>query len=165
METRISSTRAFEALEDSGRNPSRNTTLGDVIGARFNRRDLLKGALAATAISATVSPLALAAAERAQVEGTTPTFTFQEVEAGIDEAHHVAEGYDADVLIRWGDPVRPGAPAFDPLRQTAEAQNQQFGYNNDFLGSGLSHLSFAELGEEACKESLAQGSAKELTFQ
>src|SRR3954464_12690625 len=30
--------------------------------------------------------------------------------------------------------------------------------------SGLSHLSFAELGEEACKESLAQGSAKELTF-
>src|SRR5215213_893316 len=29
---------------------------------------------------------------------------------------------------------------------------------------GLSHLSFAELGEEACKESLAQGSAKELTF-
>src|SRR5829696_662463 len=31
--------------------------------------------------------------------------------------------------------------------------------------AGLSHLSFAELGEEACKESLAQGSAKELTFQ
>jgi hypothetical protein len=31
-------------------------------------------------------------------------------------------------------------------------------------GAGLSHLSFAELGEEACKESLAQGSAKELTF-
>src|SRR3954454_3670024 len=27
---------------------------------------------------------------------------------------------------------------------------------------GLSHLSFAELGEEACKESLAQGGAKEL---
>jgi plasmid stabilization system protein ParE len=31
--------------------------------------------------------------------------------------------------------------------------------------TGLSHLSFAELGEEACKESLAQGGAKELTFQ
>jgi hypothetical protein len=30
---------------------------------------------------------------------------------------------------------------------------------------GRLHLSFAELGEEACKESLAQGSAKELTFQ
>jgi hydrogenase/urease accessory protein HupE len=33
------------------------------------------------------------------------------------------------------------------------------------MGPGLSHLSFAELGEEACKESLAQGGAKELTFQ
>ena len=28
----------------------------------------------------------------------------------------------------------PGAPAFDPMKQTAAAQKQQFGYNNDFLG-------------------------------
>ncbi|MGA8992584.1 MAG: PhoX family phosphatase, partial [Rhodoplanes sp.] len=44
------------------------------------------------------------------------------------------EGYDADVLMRWGDPVLPGAPPFDPLRQTAAAQRLQFGYNNDYLG-------------------------------
>ncbi len=30
--------------------------------------------------------------------------------------------------------------------------------------AGLSHLSFAELGEEACQELLAQGSAIELAF-
>lgn len=38
------------------------------------------------------------------------------------------------MLIRWGDPVLPGAPAFDPMNQTAEAQKQQFGYNNDYIG-------------------------------
>src|SRR5215207_5250655 len=51
----------------------------------------LKGALAATAISATVSPLALASAQQAQARGAMPTFNFKEVEAGIDQNHHVAE--------------------------------------------------------------------------
>ncbi|MGV7903815.1 PhoX family protein, partial [Mycobacterium kansasii] len=36
------------------------------------------------------------------------------------------------VVIRWGDPVVPGAPQFDFDKQTPEAQAQQFGFNNDF---------------------------------
>src|SRR5688572_16875275 len=60
--------------------------------------------------------------------------TFDEVEAGVDQTHHVAAGYDADVLLRWGDPIFADAPEFDPLNQSAEAQGRQFGYNNDFVG-------------------------------
>jgi uncharacterized protein len=134
MERHISPGQAYEASEDVGRNPSENATLGDVIGARFNRRDLLKGALAATAISSTVGPIALATAEQAKAQGAIPRFAFDEVAAGIDDKHHIAEGYDARILIRWGDPVLPGAPEFDPMKQTAAAQVKQFGYNNDFLG-------------------------------
>ena len=52
----------YELSEDVGRNPPQNPTIGDVIAARFNRRDLIKGALGVAAIAATVSPLALAAA-------------------------------------------------------------------------------------------------------
>jgi uncharacterized protein len=124
---------AFEQSEDIGRNPSDNPTIGDVIAARFHRRDILKGALGVAAIAATVSPLAIAAADRAQAQKGS-RFNFKEVTAGVDEKHHVAEGHDVDVLIRWGDPVLPGAPAFDPLKQTAAAQKLQFGYNNDYLG-------------------------------
>ncbi len=51
MERQISATKAYEESEDIGRNPSENATLGDVIGARFSRRDLLKGALAAIVIN------------------------------------------------------------------------------------------------------------------
>ena len=122
---------AAEAAEDVGANPSTNATFGDVVAARFDRRDLLRGLLGVGAIAAVVTPRALAA-DAARAEATP--FPFKEIAAGSDERHYVAEGHDADVLIRWGDPVLPGAPAFDPRNQSAAAQAQQFGYNNDFVG-------------------------------
>ena len=90
--------------QDVGSNPTDNPTIGDVIAARFGRRDILKGALGVAAIAATVSPLALAAATAAQAQ-TATRYRFDELEAGVDDKHHVAAGYDADILIRWGDPV------------------------------------------------------------
>ena len=133
MRELLTRARAYEESENVGRNPTDNPTIGDVIAVRLGRRDLLKGALGVAAIAATVSPLALAAASRANAD-TASRFRFDEVAAGIDKNHHVAAGYDADVLIRWGDPVVAGAPAFDPAKQTAAAQRQQFGYNCDFIG-------------------------------
>lgn len=126
----------YEDAEDVGSNPSGNETLGDIIAMRLGRRDLMRGLLGCTAIAATVSPVALLVAEqaRAQAGKTMPSFGFREVAAGSDERHHVAEGYDADILIRWGDAVLPDAPPFDPHRQSAAAQAKQFGYNNDFVG-------------------------------
>lgn len=131
--TSLNRSQAAEAAEDAGSNPSPNPTLGDVVAARFHRRDLLRGALAVGAIGAVVAPRALAAAQGASRETASP-FPFTELPAGSDERHHVAAGHDAEVLIRWGDPVLPGAPAFDPHNQTPEAQAKQFGYNNDFIG-------------------------------
>jgi uncharacterized protein len=122
-----------EALGE-GRNPTRNRTMGEVIAARFSRRGFLAGSMAATAIGATVSPLALITASGARAQGTGFGFDFAEVEAGVDADHHVAEGYSADILLRWGDPLFPDSPEFDPTNQTPEAQARQFGYNNDFLG-------------------------------
>ena len=133
MNPNLSRSQLCEEAENAGANPSDNPTVGDVIAQRMNRRDLMTGALAAVALSAAVEPLAIAAA-RAQGTAAAPSFAFRELSAGSDEHLHVAEGYDADVLIRWGDKVLPGAPPFDPNRQSAEAQALQFGYNNDYLG-------------------------------
>ncbi|RWC93258.1 MAG: PhoX family phosphatase [Mesorhizobium sp.] len=114
-------------------NPTDNRTMGEIIAARFSRRGFLKGSLAVSAIAATVSPLALVAADDARAAEAS-AFTFDELEAGIDDKHHVAPGYDADVLLRWGDPLFADSPEFDPAKQTAEAQAKQFGYNNDYVG-------------------------------
>ncbi|MBV0892736.1 PhoX family phosphatase [Paracoccus sp. Z118] len=127
---------ALEEADGPGRNPTDNRTMGEIIAARFSRRGFLKGAMAATAITATVSPLAMFAAGEARAQGAVEgsVFDFPEVMAGVDRDHHVAEGYDADILLRWGDKVFADAPEFDPLNQSEAAQERQFGYNNDFVG-------------------------------
>jgi secreted PhoX family phosphatase len=125
--------KAYEASEDVGRNPTDNPTIGDIIAGRFDRRELMKGLLGVVAITTAVGPLALAAGSQARAN-VSARFPFRELEAGVDADHHVAEGYDAQVLIRWGDPLLPGAQPLDPLKQSAAAQKSQFGYNNDYLG-------------------------------
>ncbi|ACK84237.1 PhoX family protein [Methylorubrum extorquens] len=102
-------------------------TLDAVIAQRFSRRDLMRGSLAA-ALAAGIAPQTVAA------PADSSAFDFPELAAGIDEHLHVAEGYEAKPLLRWGDPLFPDAPAFDPQKQSARAQERQFGYNNDFVG-------------------------------
>jgi len=121
----------FEASEDIGSSPASADTMGDIIAARLSRRDLGRGLLTVLAVEC-VLPTATTSAAISMDEGAS--FSFEELAAGFDETHHVAAGYDADVLVRWGDPVLAGAPAFEPLKQSAEGQAQQFGYNNDFVG-------------------------------
>ncbi len=106
-------------------------TIQDVIAARLHRREVLKG-LGAAALG---MALPMVRAERAagQATAVSPALVFAEVPHGLDDRHHVAPGYVAEVLIRWGDPVLAGAPPFDPARLDAAAQERQFGYNNDFI--------------------------------
>jgi len=122
----------MEEDDDIPSSPMIEPTIGDVIEARLNRRDVLTGMASSAAIFAAAGVAGnVALSGEAQAAAS---MTFKELPHGYDETHHVAEGYDADILIRWGDPVVPGAPAFDPMKQTAAAQVQQFGYNNDFIG-------------------------------
>ncbi len=108
----------------------------NVTGAA-SRRGVIQGFLVA-GVNAVASPLALMASTgsaSAQSNASRPSLRqFKEISAGVDATHHVAEGHDVQVLLRWGDPLFPNAPAFDPDRQTAAAQKLQFGCNNDFLG-------------------------------
>ena len=51
-----------------------------------------------------------------------------------DDRVNLAPGYAASVVARWGDPVVPGAPPFNPMAQTADAAARQFGFNCDYIG-------------------------------
>src|SRR5262245_46899070 len=116
--------------DDLGSNPRDARPIGEVIATRLDRRALLKGAVAGAVTSAWMAAMG---ARPAQAEGNPSTLTFEEIEHGIDETHHVAKGYTANVLIGWGDKVAADAPAFEAGSASGAAQEKQFGYNNDFI--------------------------------
>ena len=128
------------ASEDIGINPSRNPHFNEVAERRFSRRGLFAGAAAGAALAAvgTLGRAGVAAAETAKPAGagmpSPSSFTYKDALHKITETHQLAEGYKADIVIRWGDPVEKGAPAYDAAKLTAAAQAKQFGYNNDYIG-------------------------------
>ncbi len=124
---------AFAAADDTPANPCIENSLGDLINRRLGRRDLLKGMLVVGAVASMGLPDRPALGLRSTAADQT-RFDFSEIEHGVDGTHHVAPGYDAEILLRWGDPLFSDAPAFDPDHPSAAAQALQFGYNNDFLG-------------------------------
>ncbi len=121
-------------IEDDDRivNPVVNSTggptLADVIEARMSRRTALKGMAAAGLFG-----LFGCAAPGGRGGNGGGALSFTEIGRFLDERHHLAPGYEAQVLIRWGDPIRSGGPAFRPGAQTAAEQEVQFGMDNDFI--------------------------------
>ncbi len=120
--------------DDLGSNPTASRPIEEILEARFGRRQLLRSAAAGTAVGLFGPALPgtrLAMAE--EKPKIVSTLTFEELEHGIDPTHHVAKGYSANALVRWGDQIGKDSPAFDLKNQNATAQEKQFGYNCDFI--------------------------------
>ena len=125
---------AHQLSDDRALSRSVASPLDEILEARFGRRSFLLGAATAVAAVVTPAPVRAGTVIPGTARGSGGRFLFDEITHGVDSTHHVAPGHDADVLIRWGDPVLPDAPPFDPLGQHPSAQARQFGYNNDYIG-------------------------------
>ena len=123
--------------------PVPNTTetsyFRDIAATVLSRRSGVGTGRSGAALTAV--PLARAAAAPAGPEpgkgghgkpGNLPFTPIAPAATTVDDVT-VPAGYRWDPILRWGDPILPGAPAFDGTRQTPEAQAGQFGYNNDYL--------------------------------
>ena len=109
-------------------NRTDNPHIRELMAERITRRGLLQG------LTATVGGAALSSMGMPQsAEAAGSSLGFREIAHGLDHTHHVPRGYRTDIVVRWGDPIFAGAPAFDAKKQSPAAQARQFGYNNDFL--------------------------------
>ncbi|MFG1603408.1 PhoX family protein [Actinoplanes sp. NPDC049265] len=111
-------------------NNSGNPYLGDLV----SRRGLLRASAAgAVVLGAGVTVESATSEPATAAPPAAGDLTFKPIPPNEIDTVIVPNGYDHAVVIRWGDPIRPGAPALDVHHQTAERQLQQFGFNNDFL--------------------------------
>ncbi|SDG47038.1 PhoX family protein [Roseospirillum parvum] len=107
---------------------------GSLFSGALSRRALLKGTAATAAVAGLAGGAGVALGARpAEAAAGESSLTFPPLPHSYDANSHVADGYEIQTLIRWGDPVVAGAPEFDPMNQSAAAQAKQFGYNNDFV--------------------------------
>ncbi|MCU0277827.1 MAG: PhoX family phosphatase [Candidatus Nanopelagicales bacterium] len=120
-------------------NTTENEYLGDIATAAVSRRGVLQAAGAGALVLGTGAGSLLGgqSAAAAETSGmvTAPgsELSFKAVAPNKLDALVLPPGYSQHVIIRWGEAVLPGAPAFDIDNQTPEAQAMQFGYNNDYV--------------------------------
>ncbi|WP_043320767.1 PhoX family phosphatase [Microbulbifer sp. HZ11] len=99
--------------------------------ASLTRRTLFKALGAATAATTGASLLPGCGTETNN--RGSENLSFKEIPHALDFKHHLPEGYSADLLLRWGDPLDAFAEAFTPDKLDAREQSRRFGYNNDFI--------------------------------
>jgi uncharacterized protein len=111
----------FEERDGEAVNPSTEPTIGEVI----SRRTMLKGMAAGSAFGL------FGCGTLSTVSSSDPSFT--EVPRSTGEGIQVPPGYNAQVLLRQGDPIKSGALEYNPATQTGSDQEQQFGTDADFI--------------------------------
>lgn len=127
MTTRMS---PFERREDDIDPRSETSQLTKMIDASLSRRKFLGAAsvMTAGAFMAGMPVSALASSTKAN----SKLMGFSAVPVSTDDTIVVPEGYNAQVLIRWGDGLFPTSPKFDPTGNAPSShQEVQFGDNND----------------------------------
>jgi secreted PhoX family phosphatase len=107
-------------------NPLTTPSFADIVDRR--RRSLLAGAIAGVMLSA--MPPGAFAAKMAR-RGAGPSIGFKGIPASAADELRLAEGYVAQVVFAWGDPVGDG-PAFKPdASNTSAEQRLQGGMHHD----------------------------------
>ena len=116
---------------DADRLQDNASDLETIVDKAVSRRGFLRGSAAAMGLFLAANPLAQAVAA-ATKPVASKLIGFSAVRASTADTFIVPEGYSAQPLISWGDPILRGAPAFDQSgTQNAAAQAAQFGDNTD----------------------------------
>lgn len=111
---------AMNAADDVPATRPHATPFNEIAAARLSRRTLL-GGVAATALTGLIG---LPKVHAAGISGLSVS--------GLSPELKVADELAFNIVARWGDPVLPGAPPFDPANLSGAAQALQFGDCADF---------------------------------
>jgi secreted PhoX family phosphatase len=115
-------------------------TMQEVLARRWSRRGVIGSGIGAGLVLTLGRTVGAQQATPAGAPGATPAATptaetaFEPIALDEGEDLVVAAGHTAVPFLRWGDPIIAGAPEWDIENQSATTQEQQFGYNCDWIG-------------------------------
>lgn len=107
-------------------------TFDKVLEASVSRRHFLRGSAATAAASAALATSGIFLTGN-EAQGATAALTFTSIGESKADKVVVPTGYEANTLIRWGDPLVPGLAPFDPTKQSPADQAKRFGFNCDMV--------------------------------
>ena len=105
-------------------NPTDNRTMGEIIAARFSRRGFLQGFAGGFGHRRHRQPDGADHRRRRPRRCQVPPSLSTRSRPASTTTHHVAAGYDADVLLRWGDPLFADCPGLRPGRTSRPKPRQ-----------------------------------------
>jgi uncharacterized protein len=107
-------------------NQTENAYSKDIIEQAIDRRNVLKGGFASLMMLSGVSSFMPAAAQGQNLG-------FKPISLSTEDKILLPQGYEYNVVIRWGDPISRAAKRFDHTNWDAKSQEASFGYNNDYV--------------------------------
>ena len=120
------------ACDHPAPNTSTEPTFAEIARKQLSRRSVLVGTGAIAAAAAVPTTALVAPAAAAARTAGLPFSPIKPVPEDVD-AVTVPSGYQWHTILRWGDPLFSDAKPFNPEVPESEAQERQFGYNNDYL--------------------------------
>jgi secreted PhoX family phosphatase len=107
--------------------------LGELIDHRLSRRGFLSSVLGTAVVACVPKKSELLKEDLEASLLAESSFDFPNLPAVLDRTHHVSEGYEVEVLVRWGDPIFPDMEPFSWEDLTGEEQAKRFGHGNDYI--------------------------------
>ena len=117
-------------FDDGVSNPTTNPDFNDILDERLSRRSMLGAGAAVAAVGFLGGGLLDASPAQAGVATRRPG-TWTPVAPSVDDVVVVPDGYVAEPVYKWGQPIVPSGPAFDGPFNTAAEQEQQAGSEHD----------------------------------
>jgi len=116
--------------DEVGTNPTSNRPFQSVLAAEISRRTALRGGALGAAGFIALGAVNVPKASAQTASGVVGDFTA--IPTSTADTVVVPDGYTAQPMLPWGDPIVPDGPAYlDDASNTAAEQEQQLGQGHD----------------------------------